>query len=335
MISVIVATHNRRALLARTISALEAQEWPRGDLEIIVVDNASTDGTREAVEDMALQERRHGVRLLHESRPGKSYAVNTGVTAARGDILAFTDDDVLPSPGWVSAIGRSLDETRADFCVGRIRPLWEAPPPAWLSPGLYGVLAIPDNGPTRLLIRAGLNEHVMPIGANMAVRKPVLERIGGWRPELGKLRQTLRSGEDHEFYLRMLHAGLSGVYEPQAEVAHLVPADRLEKRYFVRWLHDNGQIVAGIERCFPARVRSLLGVPRYLWREAAADACGLAVSLRPGCEAERFARTTRLAWFAGYLRGAWGPAPVAAAPPAALRAGDPNAAHAAHAQEPR
>ena len=65
----------------------------------------------------------------------------------------------------------------------------------------------------------------MPIGANMAIRRSVVERVGGWNPALGKLDGTLRTGEDHEFALKMFDAGLVGVYEPRAEVAHRVPAD--------------------------------------------------------------------------------------------------------------
>jgi len=333
VISVIVATHNRRALLERTVSALAAQEHPRGDLEILVVDNASTDGTAEAVEALVRQAGGHAIRLLREARPGKSFAVNAGVSAAAGHLLAFTDDDVLPSPRWVAAIAKAMAESGADFCAGRIRPLWGAPPPAWLSPALHGVLAIPDNGPERLPIRRGLNEHVMPIGANMAVRREVLDRLGGWRPELGKLRHTLRSGEDHEFFLRMLHAGLRGVYEPEAVVAHLVPADRLRRGYFLRWLHDNGLVVAGIERAYPPRVVSLLGVPRYLWREAASDALRMVAAWGPDRAAERFARANRLAWFAGYLRGAWSGAALAAA----LRPAAPpvRGTRTARVQEPR
>ena len=331
MISVIVATHNRRLLLERTLEALAAQQPVPGGLEILVVDNASTDGTSAAVQALARRSSGHPVRLLHEARPGKSFAVNTGVAAARGELLAFTADDVVPSPGWLSAVTGAMEETGADFCVGRIRPLWEAPPPAWISPALYGVLAIPDNGAERLIIRRGSNEHAMPIGANMAVRRAVLDRLGGWRPELGKLRHTLRSGEDHELYLRMLHAGLSGVYEPAAIVEHLVPANRLHRAYFLRWLHDNGRIVAGIERVYPPEAAKLFGVPRYLWREAAADLGHLVAALRPGRAAQRFARTTRLAWFAGYLRGAWSRQLLADA----LRPAAPAVGRPARLQEPR
>jgi glycosyltransferase involved in cell wall biosynthesis len=305
VISVIIATHNRRQLLAETLEAIAAQDWPRHDFEVVVVDNASSDGTGEMVASFLLRERSLSVRSLHEERPGKSFAVNRAVGAARGHILLCTDDDVLPDPGWARAMVEAMEETGADFGVGRIRPRWEAPPPSWLTPALHGVLAIPDNGPERFEIAVGLNEHVMPIGANMAVRAEVVRRIGGWREDLGKLGRTLRSGEDHEFYLRMLRAGMRGVYEPMASVAHFVPASRLRRAYFSRWLYDNGRTSCCIEREHPSTPRYLASVPRYLWRQAALDCGRLLRSLRPRHQGQRFAALTRLLWFAGYLREAW------------------------------
>jgi GT2 family glycosyltransferase len=209
-----------------------------------------------------------------------------------------------------------MDETSADFAVGRIRPRWQVPPPAWMSPALYGVLAVPDNGPERFQIRAGLNEQAMPIGANMAVRADVVRRLGGWREDLGKLQQTLRSGEDHEFYLRMLRAGMRGVYEPQASVAHFVPADRLRRGYFTRWLYDNGATTYAIEQEYPTTPHYLLRVPRHLWRELAVEAGRFLRALARG-PADRFAGFTRLLWFAGYIRAAWTNPPRTTRPAAA------------------
>ena len=85
---------------------------------------------------------------------------------------------------------------------------------------------------TERLTLTGIHDQVMPIGANMAIRRHVLDRIGGWNPDLGKLKNTLRTGEDHEFALRLLAAGFAGVYEPEASVLHRVPADRLRLSYF-------------------------------------------------------------------------------------------------------
>jgi glycosyltransferase involved in cell wall biosynthesis len=154
MISVVIASRNRAPLLASTLAALERQDWPGCPFEIVVVDNASTDDTAHVI-DEAVSRRRVPVMGLREDRPGKSHALNTAMAHARGDILVLTDDDVLPSRGWLATYRQAMDETGADYAAGRILPLWEAPPPRWLSPALYGVLAIPDGGTRRLSLAAG------------------------------------------------------------------------------------------------------------------------------------------------------------------------------------
>jgi glycosyltransferase involved in cell wall biosynthesis len=302
MITVIIATRNRASLLAKTLDAIGRQDWPGCPFEILVVDNASTDETRDVV---ATVHASVPIVYLREDKPGKSHALNTAVRHARGQILVLTDDDVLPSPGWLAAYVRAFGETGADYAAGRILPLWEAAQPGWLSPALYGVLAIPDGGVRRLTLSGHASDRIMPIGANMAVRRHVLERVGGWNPDLGKLHGTLRTGEDHEFALRMAAAGFAGIYEPHAVVHHRVPPDRLRIGYFQRWFYDNGTIVASLERAYPSTASYLLGVPRYLWRELGGNFM-LSLYAILCCDAKRAtAAQMRLAWFAGYLRGLW------------------------------
>jgi glucosyl-dolichyl phosphate glucuronosyltransferase len=304
MISVVIASRNRAPLLASTLAALERQDWPGCPFEIVVVDNASTDDTARVI-DEAVSRRRVPVMGLREDRPGKSHALNTAMAHARGDILVLTDDDVLPSRGWLATYRQAMDETGADYAAGRILPLWEAPPPRWLSPALYGVLAIPDGGTRRLSLAAGRNDQIMPIGANMAVRRHVIDRVGGWNPRLGKLEGTLRTGEDHEFALKMREAGLSGIYEPDALVHHRVPGDRLRLAYFWRWFCDNGAMQAALERGYPQAVPHLLDVPRYLWREALVDVGSLAGALVTLNAPRATAAVMRLGWFLRYVRERW------------------------------
>ena len=300
-VSIVIATHNRSALLAATLDALADQRWPHDRFEIVVADNRSTDGTRRTVESAAAQAGAPPIRYLFVGEPGKSYAVNAALAVATGEILLFTDDDVVADPLWIDRMVHALDSTGADFAAGRIVPRWEAPPPAWMSPSLYGVLAVPDNGGERRPI--GLDApDIMPIGANMGLRRAVVDRIGGLRTDLGKLDGTLRTGEDHEFYLRMLQAGFRGVYEPEAVVQHWVPRERLNRRYFRRWLHQNGRDVAKLEAAYTKSIRRLFGVPRYLWREAAINVLTAASAVLLFDGRARFAATLRVLWFAGYLR---------------------------------
>jgi glycosyltransferase involved in cell wall biosynthesis len=302
MISVIIATRDRAPLLAGTLDALLQQDPPGCPYEILIVDNASADATPVVVADAALRAR-VPVVYLHEPRAGKSHALNTALAHAHGDLLVLTDDDVLPSPGWLAAYVRAFAETGADYACGRILPLWQAPPPRWMSPDLYGVIAVPDGGRHKLTLAPGENDHIMPIGANMALRRHVVDRIGGWNPDLGKLQGTLRTGEDHEFALKMMAAGFRGVYEPGAAVRHLVPKERLRIEYFRQWFYDNGVIVAGLEDEYPTATRYVFDVPRHLWRQFVQDLAAYVRSIATGNVRRSTAARMRLSWFAGFVKG--------------------------------
>jgi glycosyltransferase involved in cell wall biosynthesis len=303
-VSVIIATRNRQRLLAETLDGLLHLRWPKNRFEIIIADNGSTDGTAAVVELATAANSSPDIRYLYVPQPGKSRAVNAALAIAAGDILAMTDDDVLPDAGWLDQLCTAFDETGADFVAGRIFPRWEIPPPPWMSRALYGVLAIPDNGTQRLVI-APDKPAVVPIGANMAVRASVVADLGGLSTDLGKLDGTLRTGEDHEFFLRMLAAGYRGVYEPHAVVHHWVPQERLARAYFRRWLYQNGRDVARLEATHTTALTKVFGVPRYLWRQAAGHLWTTISGAMTGNAAARFAGEVRLLWLAGYVREVW------------------------------
>jgi glycosyltransferase involved in cell wall biosynthesis len=303
-ISVVIATRNRQALLAETLDALAAQQWPSDRGEIIVADNGSTDATRAVVRLAAARGQGLPVQYLYVAEPGKSAAVNTALQQAQGDLIVFTDDDTLPEPAWLAQVAEAFDDPAVDFVAGRILPRWETSPPPWMSPSLYGVLAVADGGDLPLRIQAGGHEHPMTVGGNMAVRMSVIRRLGGLRRDLGKLDGTLRTGEDHEFFLRMIHGGCRWVYAPSAVVHHFVSRTRLRREYFRAWLYQNGQDVAQLEASYPAG-RRLLGIPRYLWRTASTDATAAIRATLAANGAARFAASVRLIWLAGYLKAAW------------------------------
>lgn len=304
-ISLILATYNRSHLLRGALDAIAAQEDPGVPVTIIVADNGSTDLTRAVFREVSCHARRFDWLYLHEPRPGKSFAVNAALARATGDWLVFTDDDVRPERRWLASLTDAFSTAQPDFVVGRIVPIWQAAPPAWLTPSLYGVLGVPDNGAVPCAIALGENDHVMPIGANMAVQRRIVDRLGGLRVDLGKMRGTLRTGEDHDFFLRLLHGGCRGVYAPDAAVGHIVPQGRLVRPYFRHWFHQNGRDVATLEASYPAHAAILLGVPRYRWREAARHAARLLRSLATFNPEMRFRSLVRLLWFAGYVREKW------------------------------
>src|SRR4051812_41728470 len=166
--SIVIATKNRAVLLEDTLAALASQQWPRDRFEILVADNGSTDHTRAVVTAAAQWPAAPPVHYRYVATPGKSHAVNALFGDVHGDLVALTDDDVAPGTDWLRQLAAAF-AIGADFVAGRILPRWETEPPSWLSSALYGVLAIPDNGETRLTLGPeGDGRDIIPVGANMA-----------------------------------------------------------------------------------------------------------------------------------------------------------------------
>jgi len=237
-ITIIVCTYNRYESLAKTLESTAALKLPEGaKLEILVVDNNSTDRTREVVESFRRIDPSR-FRYLSERQQGLSYARNAGIRAARGDILAFTDDDAIVEPDWLINLTSGLHDGECAGAGGRIIPVWAKPLPSWLSTGdpfTMGPFVAFDLGPEpRPLTRP-------PYGANMAFRRQVFEKYGDFRVDLGRADTNLQGREDIEFANRLLANGESLRYEPRAVVHHPVPEWRMEKRYVLRWSYWYGR----------------------------------------------------------------------------------------------
>jgi glycosyltransferase involved in cell wall biosynthesis len=277
-LSVLICTFNRAPLLDETLTALCAARVPEDcSVEILVIDNNSTDNTAEVVSAAAA---RCGcpVKYAVERRQGKSFALNRGLTMASGDVVALTDDDVIPAGDWLVRIADLFQDGKLMFVFGKVLPSWEVPPPAELlttrARDIWGPLALVDYGDARVAYDAdsfGCNR--LPIGANLAIRRRALEQIGGWRTDLGKVDNSLIAGEDHEICVRLYRAGLySGVYDPDVVVRHFVPATRLTRAYFRRWFYWHGRTMARMADEIYLdldlrRVPYLGGVPRFLYRQ--------------------------------------------------------------------
>jgi glycosyltransferase involved in cell wall biosynthesis len=131
-VSVIVCTYNRCESLRETLAALQGQVvHPETRLEIIIVDNNSSDQTRDVIQEAAKQTR-WPLAYCFEGRQGKSHALNQGIRRAQGEFLLFTDDDVVPDDRWVQGLHDALMLHRADVAGGPIRPLWLGTAPWWL-----------------------------------------------------------------------------------------------------------------------------------------------------------------------------------------------------------
>ncbi len=131
-ITVLIATYNRADLLARTLDTLACSECAR-PWEVVVVDNNSSDHTREIV-GRRVSAYPVPLRYVFESRQGKSIALNRGIAETRAPLVAFTDDDVRVPPAWLESITAPLfSRADVDYTGGPVRPLWGGAKPDWLD----------------------------------------------------------------------------------------------------------------------------------------------------------------------------------------------------------
>ena len=219
-VSVVVPTYNRELLLSRTLESLLHQRADSVRYEILVVDNNSSDDTRQVVERFA--NCHPPVRYFYEPRRGVSHARNTGIAAARAPLVAFIDDDVEADPAWVATVKRAFDNHPEIDCIGgKIEPRWATPPPTWLTPMHWGAVALQaDKGDTPYVDA----EHASPclLTANFASRRVALEEVGGFSPDFPR-------SQDRELQLRLWDAGKRGLYVGSLLVTTEVPRERMTK----------------------------------------------------------------------------------------------------------
>ncbi len=261
LFSVVICTHNRADHLYRAVESAVGQDFEAGAYEVLVVDNASTDGTRSIV--AGFRERHPNVLYIYEPALGLSNARNTGWRQARGRWVAYLDDDAVAAPDWLTGLHRTfVDEAIRPACVGgQILPNWEAPAPAWLHPSLHGHLTIIDWSREPQEVR---KPHLVA-GANIAFERAVLERVGGFNPALGRHGAKLLSGEEKEVVVKILRLGRPVWYQPAASVQHFVPAARLTRSWFLdraRWQGRSNGII---------RLEELAGRPGARWRAVARE----------------------------------------------------------------
>jgi len=257
-ITVVVCTYNRCQSLAKSLESVAASEIPETvEWEVLVVDNNSSDQTREVVEDFC---RRYPGRLryLFEAKQGLSHARNAGVLQARGDIIAFTDDDLTVEPTWLWNLVGALGSGEWAGAGGRILPAQTFAAPRWFAlNGPYsmgGVLyAHFDLGD-----KAGELDRA-PYGANMAFRKSIFDKYGNFRVDLGPSPGNEIRNDDTEFGRRLMAGGEHLRYEPSAVVYHEVPKNRIKKEYFLKWWYSYGRAQTREAGKRPA----ILGVPRH------------------------------------------------------------------------
>ncbi len=261
--SIIICTSNRAKRLEALLESLSDVLGRYKDfVEVLIVDNNSDDQTNSVCQKIIADANGLNIRYIFEKRQGLSYARNTGINHASGEVVIFIDDDVILNRTWLPGIIRGFSEyPEALGMGGRINPLFLSSLPKWLAKNQFwkqfrGVIISHDLGDS---YRQYTIQEDLPFGANMAFRKEAFRKYGLFRKELGRSKR-LMSYEDAEFCERLLARKEKIIYNPGMALEHAVEPYRLKLYYIVRWM-----FYAGISRATVNKTdtRAVLNIPSY------------------------------------------------------------------------
>jgi glucosyl-dolichyl phosphate glucuronosyltransferase len=242
--SIIVPTRNRDASLGRTLASLAQVDVRLGEVEVLVVDNGSTDNTRMTFEAIRGRTSALKWRYLHEPIPGLLSGRHCGALGAVGDICVFLDDDVRLHRDWLIALHECFLDPQVAMAGGPSRPLFESTPPNWLEEffctdqqGRHcGELSLTDSGEQMREI-----DPSYIWGLNFAIRRNILFELGGFHPDcIPKALQRFQGDGESGLRLKAARAGLKALYHPRAAVQHEVPSSRMTVRYFEQRAYYDG-----------------------------------------------------------------------------------------------
>ena len=232
MLTAIICTYNRAKYIRPLLESIAANDFPKEEYEILLVDNNCTDNTHEICEEFATSHPDVQFRYTTEPEQGLSAARNCGIKESRGDIIVYIDDDALVDSNYLRDYAEwfaAHPETMA--CGGPIQPLYETSEPSWMTP--Y----------TRALLTAWMDygDKVRPYprgrypgGGNAAYRKSVFEQIGLFNTALGRKGGNLMGSEEKDIFDKMHALNMQVLYLPTPVLHHIIPQTKLEEPYFDR-----------------------------------------------------------------------------------------------------
>ncbi len=234
-ISIVIATHNRVNYLTKAIDSLHNQTLDKSRYEVIIVDNASTDETKE----MVVEKMQYFTNMVYvyESTPGTNFARNTGIRKAQGTYIAFMDDDAIAATQWLDRIIHNFQTVSPmpGIVGGKVSPIWEAQKPSWITNKLLGALSIVDyaQSPTFL-------EEKFLFSVNIAFPCQLLKEFGGFDTRLCRKGKNLITNDEILIAIKLKKAGYKFFYDPSIHVEHIIPRSRLTPEWFIRRIDAQG-----------------------------------------------------------------------------------------------
>lgn len=293
--SLAICTHNHRAALQQTLAELYALSNPSSDWELLIIDNASSDGTSEWLMLGTWQLHSIPCRSVQEGALGVANARNRALQEAQGEYVVFLDDDETPEKDWLQQIEQLIDAYHPAAIGGRICAQLPGPRPGWLSNQLLGFLGELDYGPEI----QSLTKPSTPIfTGNAAFHRQTVLDAGGFDATLGRRGSLQSGGEDTELYRRLIAAEKTILWAPKAVIHHRIEPWKLHRGYFLQLHYRQGRMEGARKRGANSRIPQL-----YLYPQVArAYGRALATRLRQGAN-HSLRLEMNAAYFTGYMLG--------------------------------
>ena len=262
MITVMIATYNGEKTLDTVLCAYSKLEMPQSNWKLVIIDNGSNDNTRTIISNY---KNLLPLKYLFEPRRGKNAALNSGLSEIEGDLVVFTDDDIIPRSDWLNKL-ESAANSQPSYTMfgGSIMPEWESVPEEWLLSWVplkltYGILDdLSGDGPI---------EYNFVFGGNMALRSQIFEMGYRFNESIGPNGTSYAQGSEAQLCQRLQEDGFKAWHCKDAMVYHMIEAPHMTKRWTlyraVRF--GRGQYRLGFE--YPDCHAFLFGIPvRWFWR---------------------------------------------------------------------
>ena len=236
MVSVIIPSYNRARMLGITIESFINQDYPSDSFEIIIADNNSTDDTREVVAEWQSKSA-VPITYLFEKRQGVHFARNSAAKQANGEILYFTDDDMIAEPDLLTELMKVFEmDPLVGTATGRVLPKWQTQPPDWILQLCY-------NGWLSIFDSLGDGTHIDETdfgvySCHQAIRREALFKAGGFNPE-STYTDYVGDGETG-LSIKLKDIGYKFGYNGKSVIHHMIPASRMTQDYLNKRLANQG-----------------------------------------------------------------------------------------------
>ncbi len=234
-VSIIIPTYNRAHYIKYTIDSFLNQNYPKEDYEIIVCDNNSTDHVREVILRYVEKYGEEKIKYIFEGRQGVHYARNSAAKIAKGEILYFTDDDMLADRNLLRELIPVFDNSKIGLATGRILPKWETRPPEWIKKYCNNsFLSLNDLGRKTKIVGYDLGVY----SCHEAIRREAFWETGGFHPEYTK-DEYYGDGETG-LSEDIIHNGWLVGYVGKSKIFHMIPPERMTQKRINKYMANCG-----------------------------------------------------------------------------------------------